>query len=237
MRLSYRTESYAFDGTLPGYDHGEPIRIVIHRQGNPGARALASLAWGDREDRYTIHSYIDRDGVAIDALPPTTHAYHVREFRKALEMGVPVRQVGWRKWALSRRGDVQTIGIETVDLGSADAYYLSQETRITLLLRTADYIREFPAIDPMMHVHEHAQLDPWTRAHDLGDALNMIDFRLDLEDVLAGEEPWRTVGELATGARAPAVRPATPNARWLAMGRIAAAEAELNRAKHLLATD
>ena len=31
----------------------------------------------------------------------------------------------------------------------------------------------------------------------------MVDFRLDLEELLDGETPWRTVGRVATGRRAP----------------------------------
>jgi len=51
---------------------------------------------------------------------------------------------------------------------------------------------------------EHADLDRWTRAEDVGPALHLGDFRDDLADLLSGESaPWRTVGEVATGTRRP----------------------------------
>jgi hypothetical protein len=200
MRHVYQVEPFPFSN-LPGYDHGDPIRIVIHRNGNPGAKALPTLNWGNINKKYSIHSFIG-ETVAYDGILPTKHAYHVLETRKAKEMGYPTHQVGWRRvW--KQRGDIRAIGIETEDEGTKATYWLSHDTRITLLLRTADYIRQFPAIDPMRDIHEHAMLDPWTRSLDLGNALNMIDFRLDLEDELANEKPWRTVGRVATGRRAP----------------------------------
>jgi broad specificity phosphatase PhoE len=106
------------------------------------------------------------------------------------------------------RGDIRAIGVETVELagpgapGVDQAYHLTQETRITLLLRVADYLRQFPSIDPFTQVHSHAELDPWTRPNDPGDALNIGDFRDDLRDLLDGCEPWRTVGSVATAQRA-----------------------------------
>ncbi len=205
MRRTYEVERFDFTN-LPGHEHGDPQRVVVHRQGNPGARARASLAWGNEFKTYSIHSYVE-DTVCIDAVPPERHAYHVREHRKAAEFGCPTRHVGWRRvWG--PRGDIRAIGVETVELagpgapGVDQAYHLTQETRITLLLRVADYLRQFPSIEPLAQVHSHAELDPWTRLHDPGDALNIDDFRDDLRDLLDGREPWRTVGPVATAQRA-----------------------------------
>jgi LysM repeat protein len=150
---------------------------------------------------FTIHSYVD-DGVCFDAISPGRHAFHVREPRTAAAKGF--RTTGQH----GTRGDYDTIGIEAEDenptsgdLLPGQAYGLSQETRITLLLRVRDYLRDFPYLTPE-DVSEHATWDQWTRPHDLGDALNVLDFRDDLHDLRAGRTPWRTVGKHANGTRA-----------------------------------
>ena len=196
MRRTYVTKHFDFGGAPTAAQ--TPRRVIIHRQGNPGAKALASLEWGKRTGAFTIHTYIG-GSVCYEAIPATRHAFHVSEPRVA-------QRKGWR-WtgAYGSRGDYDTIGIETEDVkGGAprQEYSLTQDTRQTLVLRVADYLREFPHITPD-DIYEHAELDPWQRAFDLGNALNINDFRDDVRDALAGRTPWRTVQAQATGAKAP----------------------------------
>lgn len=194
MRNNYETIRYDFSNWFLTVTQ-VPDRIVIHRQGNPGATALHALNWGNSTKAFTIHSYIGGKR-CYDAIDPRRHAFHVKEYRRAATLGFASNgQYG-------RRGDYNSIGIEAEDVrGGApgQAYSLTQDTRITLVLRVAAYCREFN-ISPM-RIYEHADLDPWTRSEDLGDALNVGDFRQDVADVLAGRTPWRTVGVHATGAR------------------------------------
>lgn len=201
MRMTY--ERVPFDFGRAATVLQIPRRIVIHRQGNPGVEGENGLAWGKRTGSFTIHSYVD-DGVCFDAIPPNRHAFHVLQASVAAEKGFMV------DGPYGKRGDYESIGIESedetpesADLAPGQAYGLSQATRITLLLRVADYLRQYPHLTPD-DVYEHADFDPWTRAQDLGDALNLSDFRDDLRDLLAGRVPWRTVGRWATGARAKA---------------------------------
>lgn len=200
MRMTYTRVPFDFERAET--IEQVPMRIVMHRQGNPGAEGENGLAWGKRTGAFTIHGYVD-DEVCFDAIPPTRHAFHVLASRLAHQSGFKANGVyGWR-------GDYETIGIEcedespeSGDLAPGQAYGLSQATRITALLRVRDYLLEFPHLTPD-DVYEHADFDKVTRAHDLGDALNMADFRDDLRDLLAGRAPWRTVQRHATGARAP----------------------------------
>jgi hypothetical protein len=64
---------------------------------------------------------------------------------------------------------------------------------------------------PELAIVEHGDLDPWQRANDVGDALNLADFRADLRDMREGRAPWRTVDVLATGQRHPGPAPAPPS--------------------------
>jgi N-acetylmuramoyl-L-alanine amidase CwlA len=202
MRTTYETRPFDFTVTTAQ----QPRRVILHRQDNPGAKALAALEWGKRTDSFSIHSYIG-DKVCYDAVSPFRHAFHVLESRVAQEKG-------WRVYGpYGYRGDYDSIGVECEDvLGGApgQAYSLTQETRITLLLRVAAYIKAHNLTPE--NVWEHADLDPYARKDDLGDALNILDFRLDLHDYLAGRTPWRTVGKYARGTRAvaaPAPAPST----------------------------
>lgn len=207
MRTTYEKRQFDFEQPLTAPQ--DPKRIIVHRQGNPGVEGESGIAWGKRTGAFTIHSYID-DGVCYDAIAPTRHAFHVKESSVAAARGF--RATG----AYGPRGDYDTIGIETEDesptsaaLAPGQAYGLSQETRITLLLRTADYLRAWN-LTPA-DVDEHATWDPVQRPDDLGDAFNIPDFRDDLTDYLAGRTPWRTVGQFARGTRAPASwKPAEP---------------------------
>ena len=200
VRRTYRLMEFDFD-KVRGYYHGDPIRIVMHRNGNPGVETVPTLRYGNNSKTFSIHSFAD-DEVCWDGIAPTMHAYHVTATAAAKAMGYPTMQVNRPLWR--RRGDVRAIGIECEDEGTDEHYWLSQATRITALNRAADYLIQFPNINPVKDVHEHAMLDPVRRRLDLGNALNMIDFRLDLVDVLSGDTPWRTTGKIATGARAPA---------------------------------
>lgn len=206
MRTTYAVQRFVFDNWFLTTAQ-VPRRIVIHRQGNLGVKALNALTWGNREKAFTIHSYVG-DDTCYDAIPAGRHAFHVKEARKVKELG------GRVTGSYGTRGDYDSIGIETEDVAGGapgQAYSLTQETRITLLLRVRDYLLEFPHLTPN-DVYEHGQLDPWTRPNDLGDALNVLDFREDLKDLLAGRTPWRTVGTFARGTRATGGAPATPPA-------------------------
>lgn len=172
-----------------------PNKIILHRQGNPGVEGKSGIEWGNRTGAFSIHRYID-DTVAFEGVPLTNRAFHT-------------------KYADGSRADIQAIGIETEDespqsatLAPGQKYGLSQDTRITLLLVvTKDILPVYPGL----LIYEHADFDSVYRAEDLGDALNLLDFRADVADVLAGREPWRTVGPFATGKRAPIEwKPAPP---------------------------
>ena len=202
MRNTYVTKTFAFNNpSLAPIKFGKPNRIILHRQGNPGAKAPNSLNWGNNTAAFSIHSYIERD-TSYDAVNPEYTAYHVKQWVKASEMGYPTVFSGLV------RGDFGAIGIETVDEGTTGAYYLHQETRITLLLRVAAYMRAYPHLT-VGTVYEHADFDPWDRPDDLGNALNILDFRDDLSDLLSGKEPWRTVGPIANGYRTTVGKPPT----------------------------
>jgi hypothetical protein len=189
MRASFDRRQFTFKASLIGAAQ-TPRRVILHRQGNPGAKALNSLNWGNNEGAFSIHSYIG-DHVCYDAVPANRQAFHVN-----------ARDPQGVRW------DMNAIGIETEDvkdpahLAPGQTYALTQETRITLLLRTAEYLRAH-GLAPSA-VDEHATYDPVNRPEDLGNALNVPDFRADLTDFLAGREPWRTVQRFATGAPAPA---------------------------------
>jgi len=210
MRTTYRRVIFDF-GTPRPAEHvgGIPKRIIWHRQGNPGVEGRAGIEYGRSSSTFTIHSYID-DDTSYDAIPPECQAFHTLESRIAAQKGY--RTTG----AYGVRGDYDSIGIETEDenqqsakLAPGQVYGLSQETRITLLLRTFDYLKQFPNLTPA-DVDEHATYDPWQRSEDMGDAINILDAREDLADLLAGRTPWRIVGEFARGTRAPASwKPAT----------------------------
>ena len=195
IRLTYETRHFDFEQELSAAQN--PKRIVVHRQGNPGATALNALNWGKREDAFTVHSYVG-GGVCYDAIHSTRHAFHVKEASVAAARGF--RTTG----AYGPRGDYDSIGIETEDvIGGApgQAYSITQETRITLLLRVAKYLDTWNLTPE--DVDEHATWDPVNRAEDLGDALHIPDFREDLRDFRAGRVPWRTVGQFARGTAAP----------------------------------
>lgn len=196
MRTTYETRAFTFDQWAPTISQ-KPKRIILHRQGNPGATALNALNWGNRERRFTIHSYIGGK-VCYDAIPADRHAFHVSEYRVAAARGFK------SSGSYGPRGDYESIGLETEDVkGGApgQAYSLTQETRITLLLRAAEYAEAWD-LEPQ-DVYFHSDFDPWTRTEDLGNALNLGDFRADLFDYMTDKEPWRTVGQHASGVPAP----------------------------------
>lgn len=204
MRNTFREEHFTFTNpSLQGWGHGQPDRIIVHRQGNPGAHARDALAWGNREGTFTIHTYIE-DDLVFHCVPLNRHAFHAASgsAAQAKAWGYPHLTPGG-----SPRGDIRAVGIETVDVpggGPGQAYSLSQETRITLVLVLARQCLEL-GLDPLNGhtIEEHAGYDPVTRSEDLGDALHIPDLRLDVADFMAGRTPWRTVQQFAFGRPAP----------------------------------
>jgi len=210
-----------------GYDHGAPVGVVLHRQGNPGATALNAIRWGADTGAFSIHHYIhgSTDYVCV---PEDRHAYHVLEWRVADAVGrrvYPSRFAAVTPRALTApvngqyagtskpRGDIGLIGIEMVDSKRADgSIYVDQETRITAVLVVRDIMLRAAARakrdinDLIFPVYSHAMLDPWTRPEDPGFTLYMLDFRADVIDLLCGREPWRTTGANYDGT----VRPDRP---------------------------
>jgi hypothetical protein len=175
-----------------------PTKIVMHRQGNPGVEGEAGADWGKRTGAFSIHRYIDDARVRV-WIPFGRQAKHVSFGGNAAKFGLPA----------TGRGDANTIGIEMEDesptsapLAPGQTYGLSQETRITAVLLVADILRLYRHMT-VADIIEHADLDPDNRPEDTGDALNLVDFRLDVQDVLDGKTPWRTVGKFATGSRMP----------------------------------
>ena len=195
MRTTYPTKQFQFKN-FPTIDVGPPHSLCLHTDGNPKPHsALGAMQWGDRTGSFSIHYYIDADGTVFDGVPDEQLAFHVKESRKAVTKDWPVTHPK----VSGRRGDIGVIGIENVMDATG---HWSQETRISLLLLVADLAREWPHLADA--IYEHADLDPWQRADDVGDALHLGDFRDDLADLLSGEStPWRTVGEVATGTRRP----------------------------------
>lgn len=174
-----------------------PDRIIVHRQGHPGAHAANAIEWMAREG-LSVHEYIEDDTV-YHTQHWDQHAIHCSEFRKAFQMGYEVMTPNGQV-----RGDWKAIGIETCDIAggaSGQVYSLSQQTRISLVRRLTDICRITGISSDA--IHEHAELDPWQRAEDLGDALNIPDLRADVRDMYDGKQPWRTVQQYATGAPAP----------------------------------
>ena len=195
MRDAYPIEQFEFKN-FPVINTGIPRAICLHTDGNPNPHtALDALKWGDRTGSFSIHYYIDADGTVFDGVPDEQLAFHVKEYRQADSKGWPVTHPGVE----GKRGDIGVIGIE--NLMDSTGHW-SQETRISLLLLVSDLVQEWPHLADA--IVEHADLDPWQRADDVGDALHLGDFRDDLADLLSGESaPWRTVGEIATGTRKP----------------------------------
>ena len=196
MRDAAPIEAFTF-ANFPVIDTGTPRAICLHTDGNPAPHtALDALNWGDRTGSFSIHYYIDSDGTIFDGVPDEELAFHCKEYRKVDSKGWPVTHPGVE----GKRGDIGVIGIENV---MDETAHWSQETRISLLLLVSDLVREWPHLADA--IYEHADLDPWQRADDVGDALHLGDLRDDLTDLLSGEAaPWRTVGETATGTRKPA---------------------------------
>ena len=197
MRDAYPIEKFRFKN-FPVIDTGIPRAICLHTDGNPAPHtALDALKWGDRTGSFSIHFYVDGDavGTVYECAPPEEMAFHVKEYRMADSRGWPVTHPGVE----GKRGDIGVIGIENVMDATG---HWSQETRISLLLLVGNLVKQWPHLADA--IVEHADLDRWTRADDVGEALHLADFRADLSDLLSGESaPWRTVGEVATGTRMP----------------------------------
>lgn len=198
MRDTYAWKTFTFDSWAADAALQTPKRIVVHRQGNPGASAINALNWGNSNKKFSIHRYVE-DGTVYGGLPLERHAFHILEPRIAEQKGF--RATG----QYGRRGDYDSIGIETVDIpggGPGQEYSLSQETRISLVLVLKRLIQVTRLT--VNDIYEHADFDPWTRSEDLGNAINMDDLRADVQDSLDGKTPWRTVQQYAYGTPAPA---------------------------------
>lgn len=200
LRTTYTTKQVVFPPDRVNTRIQRATKIVVHRQGNPGVEGENGMEWGRRTGTFSIHYYVD-DGMVLTGIPGNRHAFHVKESRKAAEYGLPPTG------EYGPRGDYNTIGVEcedestsSDDLAPGQTYGLSRETRITLVHLLADIIRDYPWLGTD-DIIEHANLDPWTRPEDLGNALNILDLRADVADVIARREPWRTVGRYATGQR------------------------------------
>jgi len=192
MRRDYETVAFEFEN-FPAILTGRPRAVCLHTDGNPSPHsALDSLNWGDRERAFSIHYYVEANGVIYAGVDPTYHAWHVKESRKAKERGWEVKHPE----IAGERGDIGVIGIEHVQ---DETGHWSQETRISSLLLVHDLLQRWPELA----IVEHADLDPWNRPNDVGDALHLGDFKADLADLDRGLEPWRTVGEEATGTPRP----------------------------------
>jgi hypothetical protein len=205
------------DIMLPGWDHGEPTGVIVHRQGNPGASALNAIRWAARTGAFSIHYYI-HDNIAYKCVPTTRHAYHVKEHRIAETRGrvvyrstsmaiVPRAFTGSTRGqytgASKPRGDIGQIGIECVDERMNNKVVLTTTTRRTLVYLLAEIIRETARRrrqtweDVYLPISTHSQWDPWTRPEDPGDTLWLPDLQADVIDALSGRAPWRTLGGTA----------------------------------------
>jgi hypothetical protein len=244
------------DAMLTGWQHGEPLGLVVHRQGNPGVPALNAIRWGIRTRAFSIHWYIHGEA-AYRCVPEDRHAYHVLEWREAANRGRPVYRSTFMartpRWltrpangqyagASKPRGDIGMIGIECVDRrGPGGEIYFDQETRITLLLLARDIMLRHARArgdwlrDAYFPITGHATWDGWTRPDDPGQALYLPDFQADLLDLLTGREPWRTVGELYDGTQPMGERQARPRSDvTLALADLKIARGAITSAEGLL---
>ena len=198
MRSTFQIVDFAFDN-LHGWPTGTPTRGVLHTDGNPRPHsALAALIWGNRERAFTIQWYVE-GSKAYRGVKETWHASHAKRADIAQQEGYRTTWPGLS----APRGDIKAVGIEHVM--EADGSW-SQETRITSVLLGAKIWKRWPNL----RWSEHAHWDPWNRPFDVGDALYVPDWVLDVKDVIAGKEPWRTVQVTASSTPAPKTGP-TPS--------------------------
>lgn len=186
MRDTYDRRTFHFDN-LPGFPWGRrATRWVLHTDGNPNPHtALNALKWGNRERAFNIHLYV-HDEVAYWAVPLNWQAFHVLASSLAAAADYPTTLPGLSK----PRGDIYANGSEHVML--ADGTW-TQATRITSLLAHAEAFRANPAL--LAAISEHATWDQVTRRHDVGEAVWIPDWVLDVKDLIADRVPWRTVGD------------------------------------------
>ena len=197
MRRVFPTKQFQFKNFPEIIWDGPPHAVCVHRDGNSSPHsALDSLQWGDRAGAFSIHAYVDNDeeGTVYECVDAEkgVHAFHVKEYRLSEKRGWPVTHPE----ISGKRGDINLVGIEVVENATG---HFEQPQRISLLLYIATLLERWPDLD----VVEHGSLDPFQRADDVGDALSIPDLKADLDDLLNGREPWRTVGEVATGTRMP----------------------------------
>lgn len=199
MRSDYTTiDRFFTDSTWPQ----KANRIIIHRQGNPGARAVNAIDYMAGAG-LSIHEYIDADGTVFHCRHWDQLARHVNDQPGERRVRDRVASMGFTNTrdGVNFRGDWDSIGVESCDAIINGKLQLPQETRISLVLRVRDICRI--ADIPPSKIYEHSDFDPWNRSEDLGDTLNLIDFRADVQDAMDGMVPWRTTGPVATGGQAP----------------------------------
>lgn len=199
MRTTYDRRTFTFTN-LPGFPwRRRANRWVIHTDGNPKPHTAAgALAWGDRTRAFNIHLYIE-DELAYWCVPLDWQAFHVRRDDVAAARGFVTTLPGLTQ----KRGDIYANGSEHLMRGDGT---WSQDTRITSILAHAEAFKANPGIGT---VQEHAELDPRDRAFDVGDAVWVPDWILDVQDVVAGRTPFRTVSEPYEARPVPkAARPA-----------------------------
>ena len=187
MRDSFEEIAFRFSH-LPNVWVGDPDRGILHTDGNPNPHtALNALEWGDRTGAFSITYYVEGKRV-YSCVSEDYLAFHTKEARVAARDGYPTEAPG----VAGPRGDIKAIGFEHVMQpdGSWD-----QETRITSVLLGA----EIQARRPQIKWSEHATWDPWQRPNDVGPAVYIPDWILDVLDVVAGHTPYRTVGLTASG--------------------------------------
>ena len=180
-------------------------RVVAHRTANPDAGGLRTMQYFDNSRAASIHAVIDGSDVLL-GVEPGLHAWHVREARKAQELGYRVSHPAVQNG--KARGDICAFGIEVVEHwrpGEITRYasgnlrraaiedgktYWTDETIETLIEfltvwlpnEIGEYILDF-----------HSELDPWERPHDPDGLLAPALIRTMIADARATENADQTV--------------------------------------------
>ena len=195
MRTNFKVVIFNFTN-IRGWPTGNPERGIIHTDGNPRPHsAINALRWGNRNRAFSIHYYIEDDTV-YKGIPETWHASHAKRAGVAIKEGYRTTWPGLS----APRGDIRAIGIEHV---MDENGLWSQDTRITSVLLAAKIWKHWPNL----RWSDHAHWDPQSRPFDVGDALYLPDWILDVKDVMAGREPFRVVNATASPGPFASIRP------------------------------
>lgn len=172
-----------------GYDWGEkydvPLvkpgnRIIVHRTANPNAGARQVAAWFWNEFKASCQYIVDQKEI-VKCVDPKWHAYHVKEARKAKELGFKDKLNGWP------RGDVGAIGIEMVERKVRGKLCIPDKTKEKVVALIRDMLRypEAYNLDPneKIHILGHSELDPWNRNRDPDELWDPDDIRAAVGDV------------------------------------------------------